>query len=212
MPRLKEREKIIHKPSTHEIFLCLSWMKAYSQILLNATKNKKYSDLLRWLLDKKFYEGERDKVTIKRIAIDCNTKTADVTKFIVEIYEDIFALNEEKPELFQDNGIKTELYFRHYDNRCGFSVALPTLPREFETFKFSFVKAKMGIDWFWVKKVEHEIENNRTMITVWLEGGSPNKYREFAVEKALFRNDIGLMDVYQKQDFEIDDELKKMKY
>jgi hypothetical protein len=212
MGRTKEREKIIHKPSTHEIFLCLSWMQVYAQILLNEKTNNKYSDLLAFLVNKRFYEGERDKITIKRIAADLNTKTVDVTKWLVEIYDDIFTLNDEKPELFEGNGIKTELYFRYYDNHCGFTVWLQVLPREFETFSFWFVKAKMGVERFWVKKVEYNIENNITTITIWLEGGLPNRYREFAVEKALFRNDIGFMDVYQKQDFEIDDELKKMKY
>ena len=36
-----------------------------------------------------------------------------------------------------------------------------------------------------------------------------NKYREFALSKALFEGTLGFMDVYQKYEFEIDNLLKE---
>jgi len=33
MARIKERTKIFHQPSTHEIFFCLRSMPAYSKLL-----------------------------------------------------------------------------------------------------------------------------------------------------------------------------------
>lgn len=68
----------------------------------------------------------------------------------------------------------------------------------------------MGIDFFWVKKVEHEIVNDDTEVTIWLEGGFLNKYREFALHKALYQGWIGFMDEFDKHSFELDEELNKL--
>ena len=73
------------------------------------------------------------------------------------------------------------------------------------SFEFSFIKAKMGWTRFWVKDVEYTVDNNKSSIYVFLEGGILNRYRELAVEKALFKGQISHRDEYEKFDFEIDD-------
>lgn len=210
MGRTKERRKILHEPSTHEIFYCLSNMSSYAKILSRQSSEKQYVNFLHWLIEKDFYSTRTEKISIKKIATDFKSDSAKVTKWIHEIYEDIFELNNDKPELFQTEGIKVTMYFRSYDNTCTLFTSLIVLPREFETIRMYFVKAKVGIDYFWVKKVEHTVEEDKTEITLWLEGGFLNKYREFALDKALFQGWIHFMDVYDKHSFELDDELKKI--
>ncbi|MBC8048322.1 MAG: hypothetical protein H7Y00_16095 [Fimbriimonadaceae bacterium] len=206
----KEKTRYIHEPSTYEIFQSLSGMPAYSKILIEQNPDQPYSDFLRWLISKNFYNERTEKIAIKKIASDFNTETTKVTKWLKKIYEQIFELNFNKPELFQKNGIKVDMYISHYDSSCSFYLSLPILPREFETFRFPFVKGKVGTDYFWVKKVEHEIVEDIASVTLWLVAGFVNKYREFALDKALFQDRIPLMDVYHKHDFELDDELKKI--
>ena len=210
MGRTKERRKILHEPSTHEIFYCLQGMPAYSKILADQNPNKPYTNFLRWLIERNFYNEREDKVTIKRIATDFKSDSTKVTKWIKEIYEEIFELNYDKPELFQENEVNLCMYIRHYDSGCSFYTSLPILPREFETIRFPFVKGKVGADHFWVKKVEHEIVDDIATVTLWLDGGTLNKYREFALDKALFQGWIHFMDVYDKHSFELDDEIKKI--
>ena len=212
MARTKERRKIVHQPSTHEIFLCLSNMQGYSKILLGQNSQKQYVDFLRWILDKKFYAERTDKITVKKIAIDFKSDAVKVTRWLKEIYEAILDLNYERPDLFQGVGIKACLYFKNYDNNCSFYTSLPAVPREFESFRSPFVKGKLGIDWFWVKNVEHEISEDDIMISLWLHAGAPNKYREFSLDEAVFKGEIGQFEVYDKYPFEIDDQLKKLKY
>ena len=132
-------------------------MPVYSKILLEQNAGKAYSDFLRGLIDKNFYNDRTEKIAIKKIAADFKTDTAKVTKWIKEIYEQIFELNYDKPELFQGNGVKVGMYMKHYDSSCIFYISLPALPREFETIRFPFAKAQVGVDHFWVKKVEHEV-------------------------------------------------------
>lgn len=208
MSTRKERRKFIHEPSLHEIFYCLSEMPDYSKILLNENPDRGYADFLHWLLDKRFYKERTDKISIKMLAANFKTNSSKVTKWLKEIYHDIFELNYDKPKLFQNDGINVSIYMKHYDSTCEFSLSLPAIPREFETVKFSFAKGKVGTDIYWVKKVEHEILDNASTITLWLEGGIMNKYREFALDKALFQGRIHFMDVYEKHDFELDKELK----
>ena len=70
------------------------------------------------------------------------------------------------------------------------------------------MKAKLGIDYFWVKKVEHSIFDFESEICIWLEGGFLNKYREFAFEKISFHEKIGVMAEYDLHRFEIDKIIK----
>lgn len=210
MGRTKERRKIIHQPSTPEIFDCISCMPTYSKLLLDQYPNKPYSVFLHGLIDINFYNDRNEKITIKRIAADFNTDAVKVTKWLKEIYEQLFELNRDKPELFRTNGVKVYLIFQNYDSYCYIYTSLPVLPREFETIRFPFVKAKVGTDSFWIKKVEHEIVEDTVEVIIWLEGGLLNKYREFALDKALFQDRIHFMDVFNLQPYEIDKELKML--
>jgi len=185
-------------------------MPNYSKILLEQNPAKPYSDFLRRLIDLNFYNERTEKIAIKKIATDLKTDTTKATKWIKEIYEQIFELNYDKPELFQNNGVKVCMYVRYYDSSCSFYTTLPVLPREFETINFPFAKGKTGTERFWVKRIEHEITEDIAAVTLWLDGGTLNKYREFALDKALFQGWIHFMDIYNKQSFELDDELKKI--
>jgi hypothetical protein len=209
MPRTKERIKIIHEPSTHEVFVCLAQMPSYSKLLLEHKPDKAYAKFLSWLIEIDFNNDKNEKTILKKLAADFKIETVKATKWIGEIYKDIFELNNERPELFQKGAIKVSLYMKYYDNRCSFLTAMPVVPREFETIRFSFVKSEVGVDYFWVKKVDYDFTNNDVEITIWLEGGFPNKYREFALDKALFHDWIGFMDVYDKQPFELDESIKR---
>ncbi|MBK8482805.1 MAG: hypothetical protein IPL31_00220 [Saprospiraceae bacterium] len=210
MSRTNERKRFYHEPSTHEIFQCLSIMPMYSKILLEQNSDKPYSDFLSWLIDKNFYKGQNEKITIKRISADFRTETVKITKWIKEIYEQIFDLNYDKPELFQSNGVPVCLYLKYFDSSCYFYTSFPVLPREFETIRYPFTKAKVGTNLFWVKRVEHEFEEGTAKITLSLEAGYINKYREFALDKALFQGRIHYTDVFELQSYELDDKIKKI--
>lgn len=89
-------------------------------------------------------------------------------------------------------------------------ISLPMLPGVYDTVRCPFIKAKVGIDYFWVRKIEHEIENDHVVVVVWLSGGAVNRYREFLLDKGLFEQKIHFMDMYQKLPFEIDEILRKV--
>lgn len=162
------RKPIIHTPSTHEIFYCLCTMPKYSELLLKERPNEVYSEFLRWMIDNIYYKERKGKTTIKSIALEFNSNASITTKWLRTIYDDIFQLNNDKPELFVQSGNYVCLYMHHNDNRCSFATSLLVMPREHETVKFPFIKAKVGNDWFWVKNVEHIISYNEPTVNVWV--------------------------------------------
>lgn len=209
MGRKKERKIYVHEPSTHEIFKCLCSMPMYSKILLEQKLAKPYNDFLSWLIDKNFYKGHDEKITIKRISADFKSDTVKVTKWIKDIYEQIFDLNYDRPELFQCNGVPVCLYLKYFDSSCDFYTSFPVLPREFETVRIPFTAAKAGTNLFFVKRIEYEFEYGKAKITLLLEGGIINKYREFAIDKALFQGWIHFTDIFELQSYEIDEKIRK---
>jgi len=74
-----------------------------------------------------------------------------VTKWLGEIYQDVFDLNFDRPDLFKDEGLRHELYLKSNHGSATLSVWLKSTPRLYERLDIYFVKAKLGIDFFWVK-------------------------------------------------------------
>lgn len=209
MPRRKERPKLIHQASTLEYLSCLENMPEWSQILSDQNNGKSYNDFLKWILQNRYFRNE-EKINIKKISELSGYTSAKISKWLKEIYDDIFELNENQPSLFYyPKGIEVELYLRYYDNYCSFRTSLPVLPRKYETFAFFFVKAKLDTYYFWVKDVCFRIDESKKDIVISLEGGILNIYRELALSKALFEGSVRTFDVYEKYNFEIDELLKK---
>lgn len=209
MPRLKERSKILHTPTTQEILICLSDMMEYSGILLAHGAPKPYSNFLEGLIKKDFFKDD-EKRSIEKIAPAFNTDTAKITKWLTMIYDDIFTLNNERPELFQQEGIKITLKLRHHDSCCFFCLSLPVIPREFENFHFYFAKGKTGVSSYWVEQVTYLMEENKLEILISLQVATLNKYCEFIIDKALFQGKIGFGDVLRENSFDLDRKLKNI--
>ncbi|MBK9958760.1 MAG: hypothetical protein IPP11_09245 [Chitinophagaceae bacterium] len=205
MPRTKERKKHIHEPSTHEVFLCLSSMLAWSQILLEKGVVKEYQSFLKGLIETRYFEDREEKVTIKQIAASFKHQTTKVTKWLHEIYNDILELNNDKEELFTNNKLPITCYFSYFDSSGSVTLGMDAVPRVYEEFNMYFMKAKVGCERFWVNRVEHEVHDTGAKIFLWLEGGILNRYREMAVEEALFKGWIGFMDQWQLTNSEMDD-------
>jgi hypothetical protein len=207
MPRIKERPKFVYKPSTHEVFACLASMIRWSRILYEHGPDKKYKPFLKRLNDCDYIYDSEGSISVKRIAEAFSLQTTKVNKWMHEIYKDILELNNEQEHLFINNRLSVTLFFSYFDNSAAISLGLDVLPRVYEELTFQFIKAKIGTDRFWVKRVEHEVCDEGVKILVWLEGSILNRYREMAVEEASFKGWIGFMDRWHKSDSEIDEVL-----
>lgn len=204
--RMKVKKLYLHEPPTiqvyHSMTHCPDWIRKLQG------HGKEYDDFLVRLIEKDFYK-EEGRATIKKISEETGYKTTQATKWIRQIYDDIFTLNSESPELFRQEGIRLNLYFSYFDSHATVTLWLKHIPRVFDCFDFFFVKAKVGTSNFWVRDITHEVENDNHQINVQLCGGFPNMYREMLIEKALFFNVISLRDIYDNTDYQLDEILKK---
>jgi hypothetical protein len=120
------------------------------------------------------------------------------------MYEDIYELNDNEPELFRSPGIRHDIYFRSYDNRMFFTIWLPHTPNLYHRFQFNFVRASVGTDSFWVKDIIHKVDGGEYRVSMTVSGEELNKYRELLLDKALFNGLLDYRDIHHKHPFEID--------
>lgn len=202
----KVEKQIVEKPSTISVFYSMTSCPRWVNLLTG--NNKPYQSFLSKLNSVNFLKERRERTTIKQMADAFHFKREQLTKWISEMYEDIFDLNYDNPELFKDEGIKHELYFKGFRTSASFTLWLKCTPRVFEKVDFFFLKAKLESTSFWVKDLQHQFDESEHTINVWLESSIRNKYRELLIDRALFFDRLGFMDVYRKNEFEIDDKLK----
>jgi len=210
MPRTKKRVEYHHQPNTHELLLCLASMPKWIDILLKNSE-KQYSPFIAWYARKNFYKEQTEKVAIKQLAKDFGVAdTARIAKWVVEAYNDILDLHAEQPQAFvEETGIRQIFYCRHNDDAAYINMCLPVVPRAYEEVNIPFLKGRLGTDFFWVCKVNYEIQNNDLQITVWLRGGFANQYRDMLLQRAEFERVISFYERHTKHDFELDEELRE---
>ena len=88
----KERPKIILQTNTNDILYSLANYPEASKILLSSGE-KEYSSFLECLL-KNFFFRNIENTSVKYISEATNTKRDKATKWIKQIYDDIFLLND----------------------------------------------------------------------------------------------------------------------
>ena len=164
---------------------------------------------MKWLNDNRFFVDRESKMTMKQLSKEYGQADAPkITKWIHEAYNDILFFHEESPDIFNtDFGIRQKYYIKYGDNIAGLTMWLPVVPRMYEEVRIPFLRAKIGIDFFWVYNVQYEVIETRMDICIWLRGGLPNPYREMLLQRAKFEGKYGLWDEKDKYDFEIDKEL-----
>src|SRR5690606_8332569 len=111
-------------------------MPEWSKVLSDQKNGKSYNDFLKWILQNRYFKNE-EKVSIKKISELSGYTSAKISKWLKEIYEDIFILNENRSSLFCTSpGIEVDFYLSYFDNYCSFRTSLPALPRKYETVEF----------------------------------------------------------------------------
>ncbi len=208
MPRTKQKREIHHETDIHELLNSLESMPHWIDVLVRHS-TKSYCPFMKWLNDNRFFVDRESKMTMKQLSKEYGQADAPkITKWIHEAYNDILFFHEESPDIFNtDFGIRQKYYIKYGDNIAGLTMWLPVVPRMYEEVRIPFLRAKIGIDFFWVYNVQYEVIETRMDICIWLRGGLPNPYREMLLQRAKFEGKYGLWDEKDKYDFEIDKEL-----
>jgi hypothetical protein len=207
MSRTKKRAEIHHEPNTHEILYSLEAMPKWVGILLQNSA-KAYCPFIKWYADKNFYKERTDRISIKQLSKDyALADSAKITQWIGEAYNDILELHADQPELFTGTGIKVNCYCKYFDDATSLVLWFPVIPRMYEEVRIEFVKAKVGVEYFWVEKVTYGVDNDNVEITLYLKGGFANQYRHMLLQRAEFEGVLSLREQHMNPDWENDKEL-----
>jgi hypothetical protein len=201
-------KRMIYHPSAKDILISLSDMPHWCQVLHDHS-TAPYKTFLQSLINKKFYD-ENERIVIGKIAREHGIDQAKIKKWMLQIYEDIFDLNYENPELFKSAGTRHTLLFSYFRSHCALYVWLEATPRKYESVQMDFVRAKLDCYSFSVRKIIHEIQKTGTSITLFLDGGIINPYRDWLIERALFERELGFLDESKMTESEMDDLLRKL--
>ena len=171
--------KQVYKPSTkRKFFIAFPICRAGALYWLKEKDAPGRDITLRWALDRNFCVREEN-FTIKKMAKDFGVEPVKVTKWISDIYSGILDLNGEQPELFRTEGTKHELHAKFFNTNVYATVWLLKTPRIYEGFTFSFFRASVGTEWFYVEEVHHTMSKEEHSIRVQLTGGILNRYRDY---------------------------------
>lgn len=142
-------------------------------------------------------ESKDREVTIKWIAEKLNETPQNINKWLPRIYQDLFELNDSRPELFASEGEILCCFLLsgfEYDRTCAFSFGVPTIPHRGDSLSFRFTNAALDCESFYIQDVRFSRFFGETNIFIHCDPRnsyrSTNHYREFLLEKARFMNQI----------------------
>lgn len=204
----KETGRTTIIPTAHEILNSLADMPAWSKTLYDHT-DAAYKVLLALIIENNFYRREQKK-TMGAIAKITGIDQGKLKKWLVKIYDDLIALNYEQPALFKSPGIRHLLVMTNMRNECQLNVWLPSTPRKGDEIEIYLMKAKLDCYLYTVTRITYEITNNETHITLSLEGGTRNPYRDWLLHRAWFEQRIGYNFKRDLTELEMDELLRKL--
>lgn len=209
MSRIKSSLSEKHVPSIRDIRISL--FSEYQWLRLLSGRDKPYDHIIEGLLkigeywDSDNTNREEKAFTMKWMAEKLNEPPAHIGKWLPSIYEDLFELNCQEPELFSAEGeILCEFWFSGYHDGqfCSFNLGLPALPHVGDSLNFLFVRASLGCDYFNIKEISYDRNHGSTKIVIHCEAGVRyNKFRELLLDKARFMNEIGIMTEYEARPY-----------
>ena len=209
MSRTKSSSPEKYVPSIREIRVSL--FSEYQWIGLLSGRDKPYDHIIKdlikigeyWNSDE--YDREDGAFTMKWFSDRLNETPAHISKWLRTIYDDLFELNCQEPELFAEKDeILCEFYISGYRDgmACCFNFGLPALPHVGDTLVFPFVKATLDCNYFFIKEISYHRNMGKTRIAIHCEAGVRyNKFREFLLDKARFMDEIGIMTEYEARPY-----------
>ncbi len=179
-----------YKPRTPEVIQSLSCEPQW--LLLLSGRNKPYEHILQNMsaLFLRMDKEEDWDFSVKNLSTILDVNLPVLTKWIHLIYDDIFMINRQEPALFSSEGKRYDLSFSGEYGHIYFYLWLDCSLQLYDTFRFPFLQAKCGFQYFYIEKISHGYYSGSLQTSVYLDYSTPNKYRDFLHEKAKFYGKI----------------------
>lgn len=187
--------------SAKRAFLDLLYIK--SQINKLFGDDEKYGDLILYMMSKDFLESNERLPSLKSIEGTLGLSSSNLRKLIIDLYNEFFG-NEVKYGL---RFPKQEVYFdlSYFEGPKGYFKCekLAFIPRVGENITISFLRARVGTDWFYVDHIRHDFEMDVQRIFISLKSGTFNTYFHYEKYKAFEERRISSHDLFNEHDLRI---------
>ncbi|MBO6515213.1 MAG: hypothetical protein JJ975_01505 [Bacteroidia bacterium] len=195
------------KMSTKGMILDICSQRSRAQKFVNLDKS--YRDILNCLLQEDYYRNEDQALpTIKNICLSVNKSYDVVRKQIKNIHDDLasYPMAEEFP--FNTAEVSYVFYVKGFGESINLNYDhLHVVPRKGEIVQLPFFKEFLGTTYFHVSEIQHDFQDNKQCIVIWLLPGAYNSYWEMRKHQAKELGEISLLESF-KDDAEIKEKLK----
>lgn len=203
---IKEGIEARYQASTQDIFIALTSEAQWLDLLEIA--DEKILKLINIIQSegRKADDEQGDSPSLKTIAKRIGTTSTKVADWVVQLYDDLWKLNWQNPELFHNGALICECYFKGGLDRqyCYFKLGLQHPFTPGDNFTWTFLRGKFSLMAFHVTSVGHEHINGRLKTFINFKIGYGNRYREMLLEKAKFLDVISYDELIDFPDYMID--------
>lgn len=182
------------------------------QVIKLYQDNIKYQALVKFLSAKDYYNDEDlPYPTLKDVEVGTGLASHKVRKQLKEIYNSFFDF--ETGYSFDFSSIEIWFNVEYFKRYASFKCSnLKHLPRVGENIDLSFLRAKVGTNYFYVNEIRHFFENSKQRIEIYLKAGNYNSYWHYRLDKALELREVGYGELYDSYEYQIKERLGLRKY
>ena len=158
--------------STREVLHDLTTIGSSLATLLN--KEKEYDKIIRYIINNKFYYNLYQSIPLKKLSKELGYPYQTFQKLIHQIYKD--ALDYETEFRVDIKEVEYQITLNGFRHTAYFTLkSLPIQPRIGEEIQIPFFKTYVGVEYFFVKNIRHELYDHQQVISIHLEREHFNK-------------------------------------
>jgi hypothetical protein len=148
---------------------------------------KPYDKLIEVLLG----IGEEDSLPLgKDLQQQLDLTASGLRRWVTMLHEDFLTVIAEEPDVLQFPAVEHHFLLEDYTNNAFFTCRLSVTPRVGEEVEVPFLRHYAGSGSYHVHRVVHRYEEDRTIITVWLQTGQYNQHYEYLKDRAAFESAV----------------------
>lgn len=202
--RISANPKVKTPPRMKDAFLDMCNAKPALRWLRG--RGKPYNALIEVLLN----IGEEDRLPVgKDLQLQLGLTATALRRWVTLLHEDFLTVIGEEADVLQFPMVEHHFLLDDFTNNAFFTCRMPVTPRVGEEIEVPFLRHYAGSGRYHVHRVVHRYEENRTIITVWLQTGQYNQHYEYLKDRAEFEGAVDFRALIMDSRYQIEKILRE---
>lgn len=166
-----------------------------------------YKPLVYLICSKDYLNDDNLKIpTFKELETEIGIPIHKLRKLIKNMYLKLFEYEDSLDLRFPEKEYR--FYVKYYNNYASVIFKeLNPMPKIGESVRIPFLKAKVGMDYFFVEDITHTYYDLKTIVDIKLQVGSYNLFWHFRKHEALEKGEISFHDYFNKSDWQLKEDI-----